>query len=149
MNSLKMNPLMSCALVLLAWSAVSGTILAADALHPHLKVLLCTGDFGMWAQDRVPMIEDAVAKAVPAAAVSWDAEQSFNFTKKLEDPGWAQRFDVIVMGDIAIGQIPPHAQENLVSFVRGGGGLVYAMMAKSGIPFHGVAEANPMPLSSV
>ena len=37
----------------------------SDELAPNLKVFLCTGDFGMWGQDRVTMITDAVRKSLP------------------------------------------------------------------------------------
>ena len=119
------------------------------AIKPHLKVLLCTGDYGMWAQDRVPLIGDAVAKAAPDAAVDWQAEQAFNFCAKLEAPGWAKQFDVVAMGDISLGQLTPRAQQNLVQFVKNGGGLIYVMWAKSNLPFQGAPEANPMPLSDI
>lgn len=122
---------------------------SAAEIKPNLKALICTGDYGMWAQDRVPMIRDAVAKAAPAALVDWQAEQAFNFSAKLEAPGWAGQFDVIVMGDISLGQITPRAQQNLVQFVQNGGGLVYVMWAKSNLPFQGVPEANPMPLAAI
>ena len=103
----------------------------------------------MWAQDRVPLIEGAVATAAPGANVTWESDQSFNFTSKLEAPGWAGRFDVIVMGDIGIGQLTPRAQANLVQFVRGGGGLVYDVWEKSTLGFQGTPDANPMPLAPI
>ena len=118
----------------------------AVEIKPNLKILICTGDFGMHAQARVPMIKNAVEKAAPNSNVSWEAHQSFNFTSVLESPGYANRFDAIVMGDIGVGQITPRAQQNLVQFVQNGGGLIYAMHAKSGLPFQGAPEANPMPL---
>ena len=118
---------------------------AAD-VKPNLKVLICTGDFGHYAQDRVPMIENAVEKSAPNSKVFWEAHQSYNFTKVLENPGYVSQFDAVVMGDLGIGQITPRAQQNLVSFVRNGGGLVYAMWAKSSIPFQGAEEAVPMPI---
>ena len=40
---------------------------AHAALKPDLKVLLCTGDYGMYAQDRVPLIEKAVDAAAPGS----------------------------------------------------------------------------------
>jgi len=113
-----------------------------------IKALLCTGDYGMWAQDRVPLITGAIRKFAPAKAV-WESEQSYNFVQKLEAPGWAERFDVIVMGDIGIGQITPAAQTALVRFVNGGGGLIYVMWGKSGLEFRGAREAVPMPLESI
>ena len=47
---------------------------------PNLKVFLCTGDFGMWGQDRVTMITDAVRKSSPGANVAWESHQSYNMT---------------------------------------------------------------------
>ena len=111
----------------------------------EIKALICAGDYGMNAQDRVPMIRDATEKAATGLA-SWESEQSYNFTSKLESAAYLNRFDVVVMGDIGIGQLTPRAQSNLVDFVNRGGGLVYAMWAKSGIAFHGAPEAVPMPL---
>lgn len=113
-----------------------------------IKALLCTGDYGMWAQDRVPLLTGAVEKFAPGQAV-WESEQSFNFVQKLEAPGWAERFDVIVMGDIGIGQMTPAAQASLVRFVNGGGGLIYVMWGKSGLEFRGSREAVPMPLEAI
>ena len=122
---------------------------AHAALKPDLKVLLCTGDYGMYAQDRVPLIEKAVDAAAPGSNVSWESYQSYNFTRVLESPGFAERFDAIVMGDVGIGQLTPRAQQNLVDFVRGGGGLVWVIWAKSTIPFKGSEEAVPMPLKAI
>lgn len=141
----------------LIYSLIGASILAgslaprahAATLSPHLKVLLCTGDYGMWAQERVPMIQNAVAKAAPGANVAWEAHQSFNFTSVLENPGYAERFDVVVMGDLGLGQLTPRAQGNLVRFVQGGGGLIYAMADKSTLPFQGAPEAVPMPLAPI
>src|SRR5688572_6547486 len=115
--------------VMLLLMAVLSSVTSVQAapLKPNLKVLLCTGDYGMNAQDRVPLIKDAVEKAAPGSAVSWEVHQSFNFTKVLESPGYAERFDAVVMGDIGIGQLTPRAQHNLVQFVQNGGGLVYVM----------------------
>lgn len=113
-----------------------------------IKALLCAGDYGMWAQDRVPLITGAVEKFAPGKAV-WESAQSYNFVKQLEAPGWAERFDVIVMGDISVGQMTPTAQTALVNFVNHGGGLMYAMWGKSGIEFRGAREAVPMPLESI
>ena len=121
----------------------------AAEIKPNLKVLICTGDYGMHAQARVPMIQNAVAKAAPGSNVQFEAHQSFNFTKVLENPGYANRFDAVVMGDIAIGQLTPTAQRNLISFVQNGGGLVYAMWAKSTLPFNGAPEAVAMPLAPI
>lgn len=120
-------------------------LLTTTAAHAEIKALLCAGDYGMNAQDRVPLIRDAVEKAAPGLA-SWESEQAYNFTSKLENSAYLNRFDVVVMGDIAIGQLTPRAQENLVKFVNNGGGLVYDIWAKSSIPFHGAPEAVPMPL---
>ncbi len=112
------------------------------------KVLLCTGDFGMWAQDRVPMIVNAVEKAAPGKVV-WESEQSFNFVKKLEAPGFADRFDVIACGDIAIGQFTIEAQEAIVHFVERGGGFIYVIDAKSGCPLRSSREVVPAPLVAI
>ena len=46
-------------------------------LVPNLKVFLCTGDFGMWGQDRVAMIADAVRNASPGCR--WRESQQ-NYT---------------------------------------------------------------------
>ena len=121
----------------------------AAPIAPHLKVLICTGDYGHHAQDRVPLIEQAVENSAPNSRVSWEAHQSYNFTKVLESPGYAAQFDAVVMGDIAIGQLTPRAQQNLVQFVRNGGGLVWVMWAKSTLPFQGSEDAVPMPLKTV
>lgn len=133
-----------------------GTTLLASAqfahaapVAPNLKVLICTGDYGHSAQERVPMIEAAVEKSAPNSKVFWEAHQSYNFTKVLENPGYAEQFDAIVMGDIGIGQLTSEAQTNLVSFVNNGGGLVYVMWAKSTLPFQGSEEAVPMPLKTI
>lgn len=126
-----------------------GGCACAAPVAPNLKVLICTGDYGQHAQDRVPLIEAAVEKAAPNSHVFWEAHQSYNFTRVLESPGYAAQFDTIVMGDIGIGQLTSKAQANLVSFVRNGGGLVYVMWAKSTIPFKGSEEAVPMPLKTV
>ncbi len=150
-NNLKLNLKFSALFLLLILLAIGGqrnSVFAAE-LAPNLKVLICTGDFGQHAQKRVPMIQDAVAKVAPNANVSWEAHQSYNFTKVLEAPGFASRFDAIVMGDIAIGQLTPRAQENLVSFVQNGGGLIYVMWAKSTLPFNGAEAAVPMPLKNI
>lgn len=127
------------------WFLSGAVALLCGTAHAEIKALICTGDYGMNAQDRVPLIRDAVEKAAPGFA-SWESEQAYNFTSKLESPAYVNRFDVVVMGDIGIGQITPRAQQNLVNFVQNGGGLVYAMWAKSGIPFHGAPEAVPMPI---
>ena len=121
----------------------------AAEIKPNLKVLICTGDYGHNAQDRVPLIENAVEKAAPNSHVFWEAHQSYNFTRVLENPGYAAQFDAVVMGDLGIGQLTPKAQQNLVQFVRNGGGLVWAMWAKSTIPFGGSEEAVPMPLQTI
>ncbi len=121
----------------------------AEPVKPNLKVALCTGDFGMWAQDRVPMIENAVAFNSPGAGVSWEVNQSYNMTRRLEDPIWLGRFDCVVIGDVGIGQLTPRAQSNLVAWVRRGGGLVWVNQAKSTIPFKGSEDAVPMPLKAI
>lgn len=100
----------------------------------------------MWAQDRAPLIEGAVEKAAPGKAL-FESEQAYNFVKKLESPGWAERFDVIACGDIALGQMTPRAQAALLRFVNEGGSLVYVMWGKSGIAWHGAPESVPMPLA--
>ena len=141
---MKLHQLIGIAVCVFLGSTVS---LAAE-LQPRLKVLICTGDYGMYAQDRVPLIKDAVTKAAPNADVSWESHQSFNFTKALENPGYAERFDVVVMGDLAIGQLTPKAQQNLVDFAKHGGGIVWVLWAKSTIPFKGSTEAVPMPLQA-
>ncbi len=120
----------------------------AEPVKPNLKVAICTGDFGMWAQDSVPMIENAVAKNAPGANVSWEVNQSYNMTRRLEDPVWLSRFDCVVIGDVGIGQLTPRAQSNLVSWIQNGGGLVWVNQAKSTIPFKGSEEAVPMPLKT-
>ena len=132
-------------------AALAASIVGAQAapVAPNLKVLICAGDYGHHAQDRVPLIQGAVERAAPGSRVSWEAHQSYNFTKVLESPGYAARFDTIVMGDIGIGQLTPRAQQNLVQFVQNGGGLVWVMWAKSTIPFQGSEEAVPMPLKTV
>lgn len=121
----------------------------AEPVELNLKVALCTGDFGMWAQDRVPMIEGAVASNSPGAHVSWEVNQSYNMTRRLEDATWLSRFDCVVIGDVGIGQLTPRAQSNLVRWVRSGGGLVWVNQGKSTIPFRGSEEAVPMPLKDV
>lgn len=131
------------ALLLLVFAVPRGALAA-----PPVKVLLCTGDYGMWAQDRAKMIEDAVSKTRPGGAV-FETEQSFNFVKKLEAPGYAERFDVIACGDIALGQMTTRMQAALVGFVSGGGGLIYAVQAKSGIAFTGSRAVEPLPLAAV
>jgi len=122
---------------------------SAEPVKPNLKVALCTGDYGMWAQDRVPMIENAVAKSSPDASVSWEANQSYNMTRRLEDTNWLGRFDCVVIGDVGIGQLTPRAQANLRDWVQKGGGLVWVNQAKSTIPFLGAEDAVPMPLKTV
>lgn len=133
---------------LLAAALVCSPLPAARAAGGQIKALLCTGDYGMWAQDRVPLIENAVQSAAPGAVV-WESEQSFNFVKKLEAPGYAQRFDVIVVGDVGMGQMTTKAQQALVDFVNGGGGLVYDLEGKSYIAFNGSPLAVPMPLAAI
>jgi len=122
--------------------------MAASLAVAETKVLLCTGDYGMWAQDRATQIQQAVGK-VAGNSVVFEVEQSFNFVKKLEAPGYAERFDAIVCGDIALGQMTTRAQQALVRFVNGGGGLIYVVWAKSHIPFDGPREAEPLPLADI
>ena len=128
---------------------IAGALCFASApLTAETKVLLCTGDYGMWAQDRAALITEAVGRTA-ANDFSLEVEQSFNFVKKLEAPGYAERFDTIVCGDIALGQMTTRAQHALVRFASGGGGLVYVVWAKSYIPFGGPPEAEPLPLAEV
>ncbi len=129
-------------------AALAVATLLTGAVRAEIKVLLCTGDYGMWAQERVPLICDGVAKAAPGAAV-FEVEQSFNFVKKLEAPGYAGRFDVIAVGDVALGQMTTRAQDALVRFVEAGGGLVYVVWAKSNLPFDGPREPEPLPLAAI
>jgi len=140
-----MNKTFLCASFLL-FLATSGH---GEPVKPNLKVALCTGDYGMWAQDRVPMIEQAVAKSSPDAKVSWEANQSYNMTRMLEDANWLDRFDCVVIGDVGIGQLTPRAQTNLRAWVQKGGGLVWVNQAKSTLPFSGAEDAVPMPLKTV
>ncbi|MCY3021596.1 MAG: hypothetical protein NTW87_21490, partial [Planctomycetota bacterium] len=121
----------------------------ADELAPNCKVLICTGDFGMWAQDRVPMIVNAVKQAAPQANVYWEAHQSYNFTRLLESAAYTRRFDIIVICDVGIGELTPPAQRSLVSFVEAGGGLVWGLCGKATLPFNGAPEAAPMPLVDI
>ena len=136
---------------LLALFAIThlGSLAFSEELTPHLKVFLCTGDFGMWAQDRVGMITNAVEKASPGAHVAWESHQSYNMTRLLESPAFAGRFDVIIIADAGIGQVTPAAQRNLVNFVKAGGGLVWGAVAKGTLPFQGSPEAVPMPLADI
>jgi hypothetical protein len=120
-----------------------------EELAPHLKAFLCTGDFGMWGQDRVPMITDAVRQAAPAADVAWESHQSYNMTRLLESAAFVRRFDVIIIADAGIGQITPAAQRNLVKFVEAGGGLVWGLFGKGTLAFQDAPEAVPMPLAAV
>ncbi len=131
-------------------ATVGALCLAATAslAAAETKVLLCTGDYGMWAQDRAALIKEAAGR-VAGGKVLFEVEQSFNFVKKLEAPGYAERFDAIACGDIALGQMTTRAQNALVRFVNGGGGLIYVVWAKSGIPFNGPREAEPLPLAEV
>jgi len=69
--------------------------MAASWAVAETKVLLCTGDYGMWAQDRATLLKEAVGN-VAGNKVLFEVEQSFNFVKKLEVPGYAERFDAIV-----------------------------------------------------
>lgn len=122
--------------------------LAASPARAEIKVLLCTGDYGMWAQDRAALIEGAVNHAAPKRAV-FESEQAFNFVKKLEAPGYAERFDVVVCGDIALGQMTTKAQAALVRFVNQGGGLIYDLEGKSYIAFTGPRAVEPLPLAAI
>ena len=124
------------------------SLVLASQTHAETKVWLCTGDYGMWAQDRATMIQQTVNENAPGK-FSFEVDQSFNFVKKLEAPNYAERFDVIVIGDVAMGQITTHAQEALVRFVNNGGGLIYSMNGKSGIPFAGPKSVEPQPLSKI
>ncbi len=125
----------------------------AAGIHPAcgaapVKVLLCTGDYGMWAQNRAKLIMRLVNKAEPGH-VAFKREQTFNFVKKLEAPGYARQFDVIVCGDVALGQMTTRAQQAIVHFVKGGGGFIYVVWGKSSIPFQGPLQAQPMPLAGI
>ena len=122
-------------------------MLAAHAA-PQVKVLLCAGDYGMWSQDRALRIMQAVEKAAPGA-VSCEVLQSFNFVKQLETPGFAERFDVIVCGDIAIGQFTTAAQQAIIRFVNNGGGFIWALESKSYIHVMGPHEVEPAPLGDI
>lgn len=123
------------------------TPLAAHSA-PQIKVLLCTGDYGMWAQDRAARITAAVEKAAPGRA-AFTVEQTYNFVKKLEAPGYAGQFDVIACGDVALGQMTVGAQDAIVRFVENGGGFVYVVEGKSGIGVNGPPEADPVPLAAI
>ena len=122
--------------------------LSAAAVAPNLKVLLCTGDFGLYGQDRVPAIEQAVEKAAPGVVV-WEAHQSYNMTRALESTNYVGRFDVIVIGDVAMGQLTTKAQQNIVDFVNRGGGLVWVAWFKGGSAYSGEEAAVPMPLKNI
>jgi hypothetical protein len=141
----KMLPAM---LALLALTHL-GSLAFCEELAPNLKVFLCTGDFGMWAQDRVPMITNAVEKASPAAHIAWESHQSYNMTRLLESPAFVKRFDAIIIADAGIGQLTPAAQRSLVSFVQAGGGLVWGLVAKGTLPFQDSPEVVPMPLVDI
>ena len=123
---------------------VLGFVLTPHA-HAETKVWLCTGDYGMWAQDRAEMIQRTVNENAPGK-FSFEVDQSFNFVKKLEAPNFAERFDVIVIGDVAMGQMTTRSQEALIRYVNNGGGLIYSMNSKSTIPFAGPRSVEPMPL---
>ena len=122
--------------------------ISAAALAPNLKVLLCTGDYGLYGQDRVPAIKNAVEKAAPGA-VAWETHQSYNMTRALESPNYVGRFDVIVIGDVAMGQLTTKAQQNVVDFVKRGGGLVWVAWFKGGSAYSGEEAAVPMPLKNI
>ena len=125
-------------------------LLAAScvAQESPVKVLLCTGDYGMWAQDRAKQIMAAVEKAAPGKAV-FEVEQSYNFVRKLEAPGYAARFDAIVCGDVGLGQMTTPAQEAIVRFVEAGGGFIYVVEGKSTLPVNAPRECDPLPLAAV
>ncbi len=129
-------------------SAQLGSLAFSDELAPKLKVLLCTGVFGMWAQDRVPMITAAVQKSAPGAHVAWESHQSYNLTRLLESAAFVERFDVVVIADVGIGQITPAAQHNLVKFVEAGGGLVWGLCGKATLPFQDSPAAVPISLAA-
>ena len=122
--------------------------LFALAAQAEIKALLCTGDYGMWAQDRATAIRGGVEQAAPGA-VSFEVEQTYNFVRKLEAPGYAGRFDVIAVGDVALGQMTTRAQAALVKFVGNGGGLVYVVWAKSSLGFQGSRAVEPLPLAAI
>ena len=74
----------------------------AAPIAPNLKVLICTGDYGYYAQDGVPIIENAVGKAALNSEVFWEAHQYYKFAKVLKNPGYVSQLDAIVIGDIGI-----------------------------------------------
>lgn len=131
----------------MATMAACATVCVTGA-KGEIKILLCTGDYGMWAQDRAKAIQEEVQKAAPDAC-SFEVEQAYNFVRKLEEPGYARRFDVIVAGDIALGQMTTRSQEALVEFVENGGGFVYVIWAKSSLGFNGSREVEPLPLVAI
>ena len=116
--------------------------------YAETKVWLCTGDYGMWAQDRAAIIQRTVNESAPGQ-FSFEVDQSFNFVKKLEAPNYAERFDVIVIGDVATGQMTTRSQEALVRFVHNGGGLIYSMNGKSTIHFAGPKSVEPQPVLKI
>ncbi len=130
-------------------SAHFGSVAFSDELAPNLKVFLCTGDFGMWAQDRAAMIINAVRNSSPGAHVAWESQQSYNMTPLLESAAFVKRFNVIIIADVGIGQITPAAQRNLVQFVEAGGGLVWGVCGKATLPFQDSPAAVPMPLTGI
>jgi len=124
-----------------------GFVLVSQA-RAETKVWLCTGDYGMWAQDRAALIQKTVSETAPGK-FSFETDQTFNFVKKLEAPNYAERFDVIVVGDVSLGQMTTRAQEALVRFANNGGGLIYSMNGKSGISFVGPKSVEPQPLLKI
>lgn len=140
---LGLGPLLAMITVL----ALAAGLAPASGAVP-IKVLLCTGDYGMWAQNRAHLITRVINKMAPGKAV-FKIEQTFNFVKKLEAPGYARQFDVIVCGDVGLGQMTTKAQQAIVNFVKHGGGFVYVVWAKSTLPFNGPLQAQPMPLAGI
>jgi hypothetical protein len=130
------------------WAAMLLAALATPVAAARMKVLICAGDAGMWAQERVPLIRSAVEAASPGLA-TFVNEQSFNFVEKLEAPGFVDQFDVVVFGDVALGEITPEAQQALVHYVEQGGAIVYVVWGKSGVPFLASRDVVPMPLENV
>ncbi len=70
-------------------------------------------------------------------------------TRLLESAAFVNRFDVVIIADVGIGQITPAAQRNLVQFVEAGGGLVWGLVGKGTLPFQDSPAAVPMPLASI
>ena len=78
---------------------MSGWVLAfsAAAASAEIKVLLCPGDYGMWAQDRAKRIIEAVNKTAPGKAV-FEVEQSYSFGQKFRPPAFTGVAEAIGAG---------------------------------------------------